>query len=185
MCAQPLIFCNNECCVSHIPSPLETNHPISRTRVHRHSLHTAPLGPWSPEDEGSVTPYEYMVSVYNPIMADRQSQIDYVQSVLALNPIVLDVRSQEERDSGFLEGSVHVPIPPPPLKYDNLCQAAMANGAFAGLNTLQCLDKPIAVYCKKGIRSALAASILRAMGAKQVYDLGGAFDGPLAAYRNM
>jgi rhodanese-related sulfurtransferase len=109
-----------------------------------------------------------------------QKQADYVHSVFALNPVVFDVRSDEEWKGGHLSGARHVAVPPPPLAYADMCRlAAQLAEASRGISK----DHPVAVYCKKGIRSGLAAALLRAQGMTQVYDLGGATDGPLAEYR--
>lgn len=98
---------------------------------------------------------------------------------MALGPVILDVRTEEDWRKGHLAGAVHVPVPPPPLKYSDLCRIVAAVGAFAYTVPK---TRPVAVYCNRGVRSALAAALLRAQGKAQVYDLGGASAGPLSAY---
>ena len=110
----------------------------------------------------------------------RKHQADYVHSVLALNPVIFDVRSPAEWKAGHMKGAIHVPVGEPPLSYDEMCRLAAAIGsASAALDRVT----PVAVYCKKGVRSELATALLRATGMTQVYDLGGAIKGPLAEYR--
>ncbi|MBX3238335.1 MAG: thioredoxin [Chitinophagaceae bacterium] len=74
------------------------------------------------------------------------------------HPQVVDVRTPEEFQTGFIEGARNIDI------YD------------AGfLQQLQSLDRnlPVMVYCKGGGRSADAARQLEKMGFKEVYDLAG------------
>lgn len=111
---------------------------------------------------------------------DSQHQADYVHSVFALSPIVFDVRSDEEWKAGHLSGARHIAVPLPPLEYADMCRlAAQLAEASRGISK----DHPVAVYCKKGVRSGLVAALLRAQGMTQVYDLGGAMEGALAEYR--
>ncbi len=67
--------------------------------------------------------------------------------------VVLDVRSAAEWEAGHVEGSVHVP-------YQNLRESVP--------DELRALERPLAVVCGSGVRSALAASILKRAGVKNV-----------------
>ncbi len=70
--------------------------------------------------------------------------------------ILLDVRTETEVNAGALAGATNI-------VYDD---------AFADkLNNLE--HKPIFIYCGSGIRSAKAATILRAKGYDQVYEMEG------------
>ena len=60
---------------------------------------------------------------------------------------VIDVRELDERDSGFIPGSKHIPY--------RLLRAYGA--AVAG-------DKPVVTICESGARAAIAASVLAAAG---------------------
>jgi rhodanese-related sulfurtransferase len=60
---------------------------------------------------------------------------------------VIDVRELDERDSGFIPGSKHIPY--------RLLRAYGA--AVAG-------DKPVVTICESGARAAVAASVLVAAG---------------------
>jgi len=71
---------------------------------------------------------------------------------------LLDVRTQEEFDSGHIEGAQLLP-------YDEIAQRADELPADK--------DGTIIVYCRSGRRSALAGQTLLALGYTSVYDLGG------------
>lgn len=73
--------------------------------------------------------------------------------------LLLDVRTQEEFDSGYIEGAKLLP-------YDAITPETAASLAP---------DKaqPVIVYCRSGRRSAIAAKALRALGYQNVRDLGG------------
>lgn len=69
---------------------------------------------------------------------------------------LLDVRSLDEFKAGSLPNAINLPLQdvvPSKLKIDK--------------------QKPIIIYCASGIRSAMAASILKAAGFVQVYNGGG------------
>jgi len=61
---------------------------------------------------------------------------------------VVDVREKDERDGGFIPGSVHVPY--------RLLRAGLADGLGNG--------KPIVTICESGTRASIAASVLAAAG---------------------
>ena len=61
---------------------------------------------------------------------------------------VLDVREKDERDTGFIPGSVHIPY--------RLLRACGADGVENG--------KPIVTICESGARAGIAASVLVAAG---------------------
>lgn len=67
---------------------------------------------------------------------------------------LLDVRSAAEWESGHVEGSIHVP-------YQGLRDGVPDEVKNAG-------DKPLAVICGSGVRSALAASLLKRSGVENV-----------------
>lgn len=73
-------------------------------------------------------------------------------------PLVVDVRGSAEREGGFIEGSVHIPLAHLPERGGELPA-----------------DRPIVVHCAGGYRSSVAASHLRAQGHTQVADLVGGF----------
>ena len=78
--------------------------------------------------------------------------------------VLLDVRGPGERDLGYLEGSVHIPL-------------GLLRDRISGLDPA----RPVVIYCAGGYRSAIAASLLRAWGFADVSDLIGGYQGWLAA----
>ncbi len=67
--------------------------------------------------------------------------------------VALDVRSAAEWEAGYVEGSIHVP-------YQQLRDDIP--------DELRAQDKPLAVVCGSGVRSALAASLLKRSGVEDV-----------------
>jgi hydroxyacylglutathione hydrolase len=76
-------------------------------------------------------------------------------------PIVVDVRAPYEWSEGHIPGATHIPLAELPERAAELAAAG----------------KPIAVHCKGGGRSSIAASILRAKGVPAVSNVSGGFDG--------
>ena len=76
------------------------------------------------------------------------------------NGILVDVRTPEEYDAGHLDGAVNINL--------------LEEGFASRFDTIQ-KGKTLYLYCKKGGRSARAASILDSMG-YQVMDLEGGYD---------
>jgi len=72
--------------------------------------------------------------------------------------IILDVRTQDEYNSGHIKDSILIPV-------DDLEKNAEAK--------LEDKNKKILIYCRSGNRSNTAAKILASMGYTQVYDFGG------------
>jgi hydroxyacylglutathione hydrolase len=72
---------------------------------------------------------------------------------------VLDVRSRQEFDAGHVPGAHHVPLGELPASAPALPK-----------------DRPIAVHCQGGTRSAIAASLLDARGFSPVVNLAGGFN---------
>ncbi len=71
--------------------------------------------------------------------------------------IIVDVRSQGEFSRGHIDGAINIPV-------DVLTQ---------NLSKLKDKNKIIIACCASGMRSASAASILKANGYTQVYNGGG------------
>ncbi len=67
--------------------------------------------------------------------------------------VLLDVRSAEEWQAGHVEGSIHLP-------YQQLREEVP--------DEVRNTDKPLAVACSGGIRSSMAASLLKRAGVKNV-----------------
>ena len=69
--------------------------------------------------------------------------------------IIIDVRTEEEYESGHIEKAINIPYTEIESKvnYDK--------------------NQAIAVYCRTGVRSSEAAKTLEKMGYTKIYDLGG------------
>jgi rhodanese-related sulfurtransferase len=77
---------------------------------------------------------------------------------------LVDVRNPVELEAGIIEGARLVPLP---RLLDRLGQLDQ--------------DAPTVVYCASGVRSAIAASLLRSRGFRRVADLRGGYDAWQAA----
>ena len=77
--------------------------------------------------------------------------------------VLVDVRTQDEYDAGYIEGAILLPV-------DELSQKAES--------VLKDKNAKIIVYCRSGRRSAIAAKELLTMGYRDVYDLGGIVNWP-------
>lgn len=73
-------------------------------------------------------------------------------------PLVVDVRSAGERAGGFIEGSVNIPLTELPRRLEELPR-----------------DRALVVHCAGGLRSSIAASVLRHHGFADVSDLLGGY----------
>lgn len=69
--------------------------------------------------------------------------------------VILDVREPDERDAGFLDASVHIPLSDLPIRCGELDEEA-----------------PIVVYCRSGNRSKKACQFLNNLGF-EAYNLEG------------
>lgn len=77
------------------------------------------------------------------------------------NAIILDVRTEQELEEGYIPNATHLNI--------------MNAGAFMdGANQLD-KDKNYYVYCRAGSRSAQACMIMESIGFKNTYNLIGGF----------
>jgi hydroxyacylglutathione hydrolase len=79
----------------------------------------------------------------NPVTVDELTQLLKDDAVT-----VMDVREKDERDTGFIPGSVHMPY--------RLLRACGVDGIANG--------KPIVTICESGARAGIAASVLVAAG---------------------
>jgi len=94
---------------------------------------------------------------YNIISAEEAKQMMKGNSDFVL----LDVRTEEEYREKRLNGAVLIP-------YNEIADRAESE--------LPNKDKLIFVYCRTGVRAALAAQLLADMGYTNVYDIGGILD---------
>jgi rhodanese-related sulfurtransferase len=78
------------------------------------------------------------------------------RELVAAGAELIDVRTRGEYASGHLAGAKNVPLDEVPSQARSLAETG----------------KPLVVYCQSGMRSARAKHLLRAAGAREVYDLG-------------
>lgn len=92
------------------------------------------------------------------------SQEEARERMEAGDVIVLDVREQEEYDSGHIPGAVLLPL-----------------GAIDGESAAEVIpekDAAVLVYCRSGSRSKRAAKALAELGYTGVYEFGGIMTWP-------
>lgn len=80
-------------------------------------------------------------------------------------PVVIDVRAPYEWSEGHIPGAIHIPLAELPSRVAELAAAGT----------------PIAVHCRGGGRSSIAASILRSHGVASVKNVTEGYDGWAAA----
>ncbi|MXM65967.1 MBL fold metallo-hydrolase [Streptomyces sp. HUCO-GS316] len=78
-------------------------------------------------------------------------------------PLVLDLRNTAERETGFIDGSLHIPLAELTRRTDEIPA-----------------DRPLVVHCAGGLRSSIAASLLRHEGRTEISDLLGGYGAWLA-----
>ena len=91
------------------------------------------------------------------------SEIDATQArerIESGEPVVVDVREQEEWDEGHIPGAVHVPRGHLESRIERLAPDT---------------GRPVVVYCSAGNRSAFAAKTLAELGYEDVVSLAGGF----------
>ena len=124
-----------------------------------HTGVTASTGSASSEEETAVpaesAPQE---DGYSKITAEEAKNMMDSQTV-----IILDVRTQEEFDSGYIKDAVRL---------------EMADFESQAATVLPDKDAVILVYCRTGNRSATASRMLIAMGYTKVFDFGGIYEWP-------
>ncbi len=75
------------------------------------------------------------------------------------NSIIIDVRREDERSSGFIPGTIHIPLDELPSKLHEVIQ--MAEG------------KNLYFHCRSGVRSANATTIFLQAGLRNVFNVKG------------
>lgn len=78
------------------------------------------------------------------------------------NSVLLDVRTEEEVDQGFIPNAKHI----------DFYQAQEFMSAIEALDK----SKNYYVYCRSGVRSAKACSIMNQIGIENTYNLLGGFN---------
>lgn len=106
--------------------------------------------------QNTVTTTTEKASVITITSEEAKNMMDQEDSL-----IIVDVRTQEEYDAGYIEGAVLIPDFDIETKAESL---------------LPDKDATILVYCRSGRRSALAAQKLVELGYQNIYDFGGIID---------
>ena len=98
----------------------------------------------------------------------KRVDIAFAQEVLGQGGLLLDVRDAVElQQTGRANGAHHIPRSMLEFRADDSLKSHDAE--------LQ-KDRPIVLYCAAGGRAALAGKLLKDMGYKEVYNLGGLSD---------
>jgi rhodanese-related sulfurtransferase len=105
-------------------------------------------------DDPAVLFYETLPAEYKKITPEEALEMMDVGE----NVIILDVRTQEEYDTGYIEGAILSPDYEIAEKIEELVPDK---------------DTAILIYCRSGRRSENAAKELLEMGYTNVYDFGG------------
>jgi len=134
--------------VSEPPAPESS--PVTETPVESDPNASAPVTSFEPEQTQKVG--EYM-----KISAAE------AQKMMSGDVIILDVRTQEEYDSGHIKDAILLP-------YDEI--SIKAESVIPDKNAV------ILVYCRSGGRSRVAANELIDIGYTEVYDFGGVMSWP-------
>lgn len=101
----------------------------------------------------------------SPLETISQITVREVHDNPNTGPTIIDVRAPYEWAEGHIPGAIHIPLAELPGKAAELAAAGTA----------------VAVHCKGGGRSAIAASILRARGVATVLNISDGFDAWTAA----
>ncbi len=103
---------------------------------------------------------------YRELLQQARSEISEIDATRAREriesgePVVVDVREQEEWDEGHIPGAVHVPRGHLESRIERLAPDR---------------ERPVLVYCSAGNRSAFAAKTLAELGYEDVVSLAGGF----------
>jgi rhodanese-related sulfurtransferase len=105
-------------------------------------------------------------SANNNDIAYNQIDAETAKAMMDENPeaVILDVREQDEYDSGHIPGAVLLPMG----DIDAETAAAL----------IPSTDTKVLVYCRSGNRSKVASDSLAGLGYTQVYEFGGIMDWP-------
>ena len=109
----------------------------------------------------STVPSDSETADINTITPDEVLQL--LNNDNGENALLVDVRSQEEHLTGFIDGSVCIPLPDIAANADTL---------------LPDKNRMIILYCQKGSRTLQAYNLLIAAGYTNVFYLGGVDDWP-------
>jgi rhodanese-related sulfurtransferase len=93
--------------------------------------------------------------------------------------VILDIRTPSEYAKGHICGAINIPTPLPPLNDQQKKTLEHRLKSVIYHHNIH-PDQPVIVYCKKGIRAAVAAcQLLSKLGIHAVLNLGGIQDAHL------
>jgi hydroxyacylglutathione hydrolase len=116
-----------------------------------------------PDPETTLLAHAGTVQRASRLTVTELADVTSARSDARTEPVVLDVRNLGERDTGHIDGSIHIPL-------------AELRRRINEIPT----GRPVVVYCAAGWRSSVAASLLRHNGFADVSDLLGGY----AAWQN-
>lgn len=118
------------------------------------------------QDKESYTSEEATAS---PIVEEGSTSIDISRATLkdmeSTNRLLLDVRTPEEYQDGFIMDAINIPVDQLPEQLDNL--ASMSSSK----------SHPIVIYCRTGKRAQKAIDFLSSQGYTNLLHLEGDFGG--------
>lgn len=85
----------------------------------------------------------------------------FVFSCNSVHSIIIDVRTQEEWDNGYIEDAIHIPLSIISEDIDKFVKS---------------YDEEILLYCRSGNRSGKAKEILEKLGYSNAINIGGISD---------
>ena len=96
------------------------------------------------------------------------------------NALILDTRTAEEYCKNHICHSIQVPTSLPPLNEQERAQLRLRLlQTIKQVDPSISADRPIIIYCKKGIRARIAKQILKEAGFRKVMSLGGVETEPI------
>ena len=95
-----------------------------------------------------------------------------------LPALLLDIRTKEEYCKGHIPGAILIETPLPPLTSQKKTTLKRKLSRFVEVYRIS-KNRPIIVYCKKGIRAGEAKKILLSLGYTNIMSLGGVETEPL------
>src|SRR5437588_7093043 len=103
---------------------------------------------------------------YRELLSQVKGEIDETDAaharklIEAGDPLIVDVREQDEWDEGHIPGAIHIP---------------RGNLESRVEQALPDRERPVVVYCAGGSRSAFAAKTLEELGYDTVWSLAGGY----------
>jgi len=106
------------------------------------------------------------MATYRELLAQVKTEIDEVDATRARelfetgDPVIVDVREQDEWDEGHIPGAIHIPCG----NLESRIEAAAPDR-----------ERQVVIYCAAGNRSAFGAKTLEELGYERVWSLAGGY----------